>query len=126
MILFFSMAYGDNNITIYSDYNKTLEMAKKENKPIFILFSRKECQWCKKLKSKLLTTKEIAEQLKSDYVVLYLDKDSDYYPEKYRVKSVPDVFLVSPIEEVYAEILGYHSQPKEYLKWFKYVRIERE
>ena len=120
------MAYGDNNITIYSDYNKTLEMAKKENRPMFILFSRKECQWCKKLKSKLLTTKEIAEQLKSDYVVLYLDKDSDYYPEKYRVKSVPDVFLVSPTEEVYAEILGYHSQPKEYLKWFKYVRIERE
>jgi len=126
ILLYVSIASGDSNLTIYSDYNKTLEIAQKENKPIFILFSKKKCQWCEKLKSKVLTTKKIEEQLKSDYIVLFLDKESDSYPEKYKVQGVPDVFLVSPTEEIYTEILGYHSKPKDYLKWFNYVRIERE
>jgi len=121
-----SMASGDSNLTIYSDYNKTLEIAKKENKPIFLLFSKKKCQWCEKLKSKVLTSKKIEEQLNREYIVLFLDKDSDVYPKKYDIQAVPDVFLISPKEYIYTEIVGYHSKPRDYLKWFNYVRIERE
>ena len=126
IILFFSMAFGDSNLTIYRDYNKTLEMAKKENRPIFILFTKKECQWCEKLKSNLLINEKIERELKSDYLVLFLDKESDEYPKKYHIEAVPDVLLISETEEIYHEILGYHSNPKDYLKWFRYVRIERD
>ena len=120
------MAFADSNLTTYSDYNSTLEIAQKEKKPIFILFTKEVCQWCEKLKSNLLTNEEIAKTLKNDYVVLFLDKEKDAYPQKYEVKGVPDVFLISETEEIYAEILGYHPKVKDYLKWFKYVRIERD
>jgi len=125
-LLFGSMAFGDSNVTIYSDYNKTIEIAKKENKPIFILFTKKECQWCEKLKSNLLTNKKIEKELKNDYIVLFLDSEKDKYPKKYSVEAVPDIYLISEKEEIYTEILGYHSKAKDYLKWFNYVKIERE
>ena len=126
LLLYVCMASADSTLTIHRDYNKTLEIAKKENKPMFILFSKKKCKWCKKLKSDLLTNKKIKAELKSDYVVLFLDKEHDSYPAKYTPKAVPDVFLVSPKEEIYTEIFGYHSKERDYLKWFNYVRIERE
>jgi len=127
LILFsIDIVFGDSNLTIYSDYNKSIEMAQKENKPIFILFTTKHCRWCKKLKSNVLTKKKIEEQLKSDFIVLFLDRDHDDYPKKYKIEAVPDVLLISEVEEIYAEILGYHSKEKEYLKWFNYVKIERD
>jgi len=125
-LLFASMAFCDGNITIYSDYNKTVELAKKEKKSIFMLFTKEQCRWCEKLKSNLLGNEEIEKILQEEYVVLYLDKEKSLYPKKYKVKGVPDVFLISETEEVYTEILGYHPKPKDYLKWFKYVRIERD
>ena len=126
VILFISVTYGDTHLTIYNDYNKSLEVAQKENKPIFILFSKPNCQWCKKLKSKIVTDVNITKRLKNEFIVLFLDKQSDKYPTKCNVQAVPDVFLVSPTEEEYTEILGYHAKSKDYLKWFDYVRIERE
>ena len=126
ILLCVNMMSADENLTVYHDYNTTLELAKKENKPVFILFAKEDCQWCEKLKSKVLTSTKIKEQLQSDYIVLFLDKDNDTYPEKYKVEAVPDVFLISPTEELYTEIVGYHAKAKDYLKWFRYVRIERE
>jgi len=121
------MANSDNNLTIYQDYNKSIEIAKKEDKPIFILFTKEHCQWCKKLKSNLLTNKEILKRLKDEYIVLFLDKNRDKYPTKiYNIQGVPTVFLISPTQEIYTQIVGYHSKPKDYLKWFNYVKIERE
>jgi len=33
---------------------------------------------------------------------------------------------VSEDEDIYTEIIGYHKDPKDYIKWFNYVKIERE
>jgi len=123
-----SIAYGDdNNLTIYHDYNKSLQIAQKENKPLFILFSKENCQWCKKLKSEIFTNNQILNRLKNEYTILFLDKNRDKYPlDKYEIIAVPTVFLVSPKEEIYTQIVGYHSKPRDYLKWFNYVKIERE
>ena len=126
ILLYIGVLSADTNLTIYHDYNKTLELAQKENKPMFILFSKEKCKWCKKLKSKVLTIKEIEEKLQSDYLILFLDKDKDDYPSVYKLEAVPAVFLVSPKEEVYTKIIGYHAKPRAYLKWFHYVEIERE
>ena len=126
LLLTVGVVSADSNLTIYSDYNTTIELAKKENKPVFILFSKEKCEWCKKLKSEVLTSEKIEEQLQSDYLVLFLDKEKDDYPAQYKVEAVPDVFLISPEEEVYTEIIGYHAKLRAYLKWFHYVEIERE
>jgi thioredoxin-related protein len=126
LLLYVGLLSADSNLTIYSDYNKTIELAQKENKPVFILFTKENCKWCEKLKSEMLTQKEIEEKLQSDYLVLFLDQEKDNYPTKYEIRGVPSVFLVSEKEEVYTEIMGYHPKPKAYLKWFHYVDIERE
>jgi len=126
VILFITITYGDTNLTIYSDYNKSLEVAQKKNKPLFILFSKPNCQWCEKLKSKIVTDINITKRLENEFIILFLDKQKDIYPSNFEIKAVPDVFLVSPNEEIYTEILGYHKNSEDYLKWFDYVMIERE
>ncbi len=129
ILLAIPLLFGIANSTplaIYSNYSKTIEIAKKENKPIFILFSKPNCPWCKKLKSKILTTKDIYKRLEKEYIVLFLDKNRDIYPKKYKVQATPTVFLISPTEEIYTEIIGYHKNSRDYIKWFNYVKIERE
>ena len=101
VILFITITYGDTNLTIYSDYNKSLEVAQKKNKPLFILFSKPNCQWCKKLKSKIVTDINITKRLENEFIILFLDKQKDIYPSNFEIKAVPDVFLVSPNEEIY-------------------------
>jgi thioredoxin-related protein len=127
ILLVFSIANGNDNLIIYQDYNKSIEIAKKENKPIFILFTKENCQWCKKLESEILTNNQILQRLKDEYIILFLNKNQDEYPQKiYDIQAVPTVFLISPTQEIYTQIVGYHSKPKDYLKWFNYVKIERE
>jgi thioredoxin-related protein len=116
-----------NSLNIHSDYNKTIKIAKKEDKPIFIFFFKDNCQWCEKLKAKLLTSKEIYQKLYKDYIVLFLDRDRDNYPKKrFKIDVTPTVILMSPSEEIYTQIVGYHAKDKDYLKWFNYVQVERE
>jgi len=126
ILLSISIANSSTLLNINNDYNKTIEIAKKENKPIFILFTKSECPWCKKLKSKLFSTEEIYKRLQDEYIVLFLDKEKDKYPQKYKIQAVPTVFLISPTEEIYTQIIGYHKKDIDYLKWFNYVKIERE
>ncbi len=125
-MLFLSILYSDSNLTIYLDYNKALTVAKDKNKSIFILFSKKNCRWCNKLKNKLSTDTNISKRLKNEFVLLYLDGISSIFPKRYKPKGYPDVFLISPKEEIYTEIIGYHKNSKDYIKWFNYIKIEQE
>jgi thioredoxin-related protein len=125
-MLLFSILNSDTDLTIYYSYKKAFSVAKDENKSLFILFGKSNCQWCKKLKSKIVTDINITKRLEDEFIVLFLDKQKDIYPSNFEVKAVPDVFLVSPNEEIYTEILGYHKNSEDYLKWFDYVMIERE
>jgi hypothetical protein len=39
---------------------------------------------------------------------------------------VPNIFLVSEDEKIYTNIIGYHKNMRDYIKWLNYVKIERE
>jgi len=116
----------DSNLTIFSNYEDALQTAKEQKKPIFILFSKEGCRWCKKLKENITTVDELKNRLKDEFVVLFIDKNIDKYPSIYKIEAVPTVFLTSETENIYTQIIGYHKNPKDYTKWFNYIKIERE
>jgi thioredoxin-related protein len=121
-----SFANKDSNFTIFNSYKDALKVAKEEKKPLFILFTKENCRWCKKLKSDLLENSNLKDRLQKEFIVLFLDKNIDKFPKSYNINGVPSVFLVSEDEDIYTEIIGYHKDPKDYIKWFNYVKIERE
>jgi thioredoxin-related protein len=54
-----SFANKDSNLTIFNSYTKAIDIAKEQKKPIFILFSKKNCQWCSRLKADIYKNNEL-------------------------------------------------------------------
>jgi len=109
---------------IYTNYNEAFSFAKSENKAVFILFSTKYCRWCTKLKETTLKDSKLKSRLEKEFVVLFLDRDKDEYPSKYKVRGVPAVFMTDKNEEIFTSMVGYHKNPEDYIKWFNYIKIE--
>jgi len=57
-------------ITIYTNYDEALNIAQKENKSLFILFTKDKCKWCKKVKSMIFNNKPIVKILQKEYIVI--------------------------------------------------------
>jgi thioredoxin-related protein len=118
---------SENDIAeIYTNYDEAFSLAKSENKAVFILFSTEYCRWCTKLKETTLKDSELKSRLEKEFIVLFLDRDKDSYPSKYKVKGVPAVYMTDKNEEVFTSMVGYHKNPKDYLKWFTYIKVELE
>jgi thioredoxin-related protein len=109
---------------IYTNYEEAFTVAKLENKAVFILFSTQYCRWCTKLKETTLKNPELKSRLEKEFVVLFLDRDKDTYPSKYKVRGVPAVFMTDKNEEIFTSMVGYHKNPEDYIKWFNYIKIE--
>ena len=116
----------DNSTKIYTDYNKAFSIAKKEDKAIFILFYTQHCRWCSKLKETTLQDPKVISRLNKEFIVLYLDRDNSLYPNRYKVKNIPTVYMTDKNEKILTSIVGYHKNPRDYIKWFNYVKIELE
>ncbi len=109
---------------VFTDYKKAFLVAKKEKKPLFILFTTEHCRWCKKLKEITLKNSEIIKRLNSEFIVLELDKYYSDYPKKYDVSAVPTLYLTNNSGEIFTSIVGYHKNPNDYIKWFDYIKVE--
>ena len=109
---------------IYTNYKEAFALAKLENKAVFILFSTKYCRWCTKLKETTLKDSKLKSRLEKEFIVLFLDRDNDTYPNKYKVRGVPAVYMTDKNEEIFTSMVGYHKDPEDYLKWFNYIKIE--
>ncbi|SFV67659.1 hypothetical protein MNB_SV-14-1350 [hydrothermal vent metagenome] len=109
---------------VYNNYKEAFLVAKKKNKPVFILFTTKHCRWCKKLKERTFKDEQIIKRLNHDFIVLLLDKNYSNYPSKYNITAVPTVYIMNKDEKVFTSIVGYHKNPYDYIKWFNYVKVE--
>jgi len=109
---------------VYNNYQEAFEVAKEENKSVFILFTTEYCRWCIKLKETTLQDINILKHLNDEFVVLLLNKRHSQYPSKYQVKAVPAVYITDKNEEIFTSIVGYHKNPIDYIKWFNYIQIE--
>ena len=114
----------DDIAVIYTNYKEAFSVANSENKPVFILFSTEYCRWCTKLKETTLKDTTLKSRLEKEFIVLFLDKNRDSYPKKYKVRGVPAVYMTDKSEEIFTSMVGYYKDPKDYLKWFNYIKVE--
>jgi len=109
---------------IYTNYEEAFKIAKIKNKAVFILFSTKYCRWCTKLNETTLKNPKIIKRLNKEFIVLFLDRDTDTYPSSYKVKAVPAIYFTDKNEEIFTSMVGYHKDPQDFIKWFNYIKIE--
>ncbi len=116
----------DDIAEVYTNYQEAFSAAKLKDRAVFILFSTKYCRWCTKLKETTLKDSELKSRLEEEFIVLFLDRDNDIYPNKYKVRGVPAIYMTDKNEEIFTSMVGYHKNPKDYIKWFNYIKIELE
>ena len=108
---------------IYTNYEEAFKTAKQDNKALLILFSTEYCRWCTKLKETTLTNPNIIKRLNQEFIVLFLDRDIDTYPSKYKVKAVPAIYFTDKNEEIFTSMVGYHKDPQDFIKWLSTSKL---
>ncbi|MDR9457755.1 MAG: cytochrome c biogenesis protein CcdA [Salegentibacter sp.] len=133
----------------YKDWDKGLEAAKRENKPIMIDFTGWACVNCRKMEEQVWSEPEVFETIRDDYILisLYVDDRKDLEEEEqfnyirpngsikpiktigdkwatfqtinFRNNSQPFYVLVDPEVNMLHEPVGYMPDADKYYKWLQ-------
>ena len=90
-----------------SDYDAALVQAKKENKDVYAFISSTYCKWCRKFEKTTLKDEATLKNLKEKYVLLYLDRDLDDFPEHFETKRVPRHYFLKANGDTIHTFMGY-------------------
>ena len=90
------------------DFNQAVAKAKKVHKPIFFVYSRHSCKWCRHLENTTFQDPKVIAKLNSSFVnvVSYTD-ENDYTPRNLMLPGTPGLwFLDSSGEPMFQPIQG--------------------
>jgi len=88
------------------DYNKALAKAQKENKLVYLFIGADKCKHCKRFKEQTLSNKDLIENMKKDYVLLYMSRDQHEIPDKFEIFGAPRHYFLTPKGEIVADGQG--------------------
>jgi len=133
--------YGKNNSKdkglapdVINDYQKALQLAKKENKVLLIDFTGWACVNCRKMEELVWTKSSIQELIKNNCILvsLYVDdrkklpdgetvgeKWAAFQAENFKVAAQPLYVLLSPDEKLLNHPAGYTPDENKYKDWLE-------
>lgn len=79
-------------------YNKAIEYARSNNKPLLILFNKTECESCKRFKDSVIQNDSFKDAIRGKYVVISANvdnKEASRIAKKYDVYTIPTMILVN-------------------------------
>ena len=92
-------------------YEKALEKAQKQNKPIMMMIGQTDCPYCNKFEQKTLTRKSIHKKVVKNFIPLSVLRDKDIYPKQFKDIGVPTVLFINPKEQkTFYKSFGYKSK----------------
>ena len=86
------------------------ELAKSENKPLFIFLHATWCPTCKKMEREVLIQKELGDSYNRQFVNVAIDYDSPeghQLNEQYPIKATPTLFFFKPDGSVFKKLEGF-------------------
>ena len=102
-----------------SSLTESIADAKENNKKVFIDISTSWCGYCKKMKSKTYTNKDVGDVMNEAYVNITIDAEKGEGPtiaKKYGVNAYPTQVILDGDGNLVAKNVGY-LKPKELLKF---------
>lgn len=96
-----------------TDYNKALQKAKAQNKQLMFVMVANFCPWCMKFEKKVLSDKQLNEQIHKKYVPLILNREEKNFPATFETPMIPTVYFVNPKDEsIITKSVGYNNRYK--------------
>ncbi|MBZ9788017.1 thioredoxin family protein [Psychroflexus sp. CAK57W] len=138
---------GPLGLKAYKDFDKGLEAAKAQNKPILLDFTGWACVNCRKMEEQVWSVPEVYDIIKNDYILISLyvddkakldeenrfnferkngsvkkirtigDKWATFQTLNFRNNSQPYYVLLSPELKILNETIGYEPSSRAYLSW---------
>ena len=150
----YSLFEGKNNhqglqATVVNDYEKAVQLSKKENKPILIDFTGWACVNCRKMEENVWTDPEVMSFIQNNFILvsLYVDDKAllpvekrfsyttaagakkeiisvgdlwaTFQAENFNQSSQPLYVVMSPDQKLLSNPVGYTPNAKEYLNWLQ-------
>lgn len=105
-----------SELSFYS-YEDAIEVAKSQNKNVYVLFGGDHCPWCHKQKEILLKD-SVIESL-SDHITCYVDTSEERKVAlKYRIRSIPVNMVIDSDENILKKNVGYMDESK-FINWIR-------
>jgi thiol:disulfide interchange protein DsbD len=134
---------------VVNDYDKALQLAKEQHKPILIDFTGWACVNCRKMEENVWPSADVKELIKKDYILVSLyvddrkllpddqqfsfptsdgsikqirtigDKFATLQSENFRNASQPLYVIISPDEKLLTKPVPYTPDPAEYARWLQ-------
>ena len=109
------------------NWNKALQEAKKQNKPIFLDAYTTWCGPCKMLKSKTFTDKVVGEFFNKNFINIALDMekgDGLAVAEKYNINAYPTLIITDGDQKSVSVSEGF-MEPAQLMEFAKYVLAKK-
>jgi thiol:disulfide interchange protein DsbD len=140
---------GEIQANVINDYNKALQLAKAQHKPILIDFTGWACVNCRKMEENVWPKPGVKELISKDYILVSLyvddrkqlpdeeqsifttsdgskkairtigDKFATFQSENFKNASQPLYVVISPDEKLLNKPVGYTDNPATYAQWLQ-------
>lgn len=139
----------ERNIEPMRDYEKALQAAREQNKPLLVDFTGWACVNCRRMEEKVWTDPDVARMMKTDFIVVSLyvderqklplaeqvqyttktggeksiitvgDKWATFQSENFNAVSQPQYAILSPDEKILTKTKGYTPDADEFAEWLQ-------
>jgi len=102
VLLLLLLSFGNaNHISWLGDYNRALEQAQKEQKPMMVLLVKKDCKLCNEIIVKNFMNHEYLDVLNEKYVAVIItyEEEISYPIELFYSMVFPTLFFVNSADE---------------------------
>ena len=108
----------------WQSYDKGLEMAKEQNKKIFLFFHTDWCYYCKKMKQSTLKNPALIDYLNKYFVSITVNADKEKkISKRYAVLGLPTLWFLKKDSTRISKIPGFVNADI-FIKVLKYIQTE--
>lgn len=108
----------------WQEYVQGMELAKTENKPIFLYFYADWCTYCTKLKKTTFRNEAVLAYLKDNFISILVDTDKKQeLATQWSVRGLPTLWFLKPDNSKINSIPGF-VDAKQLLHILKYIHTE--
>ncbi|MEN8211331.1 MAG: thioredoxin fold domain-containing protein [Thermodesulfobacteriota bacterium] len=108
----------------WQSYAKGLDIAKAQDKPLFLYFHADWCTYCKKLKKTTFADKAVLNYLNDNFISITIDTDKEQaFASQWGIKGLPSLWFLKSDSSKISNLPGYVG-PEQFLTILKYIRTQ--
>jgi thioredoxin-related protein len=108
----------------WQPYAKGIDIAKMQDKPVFLYFHADWCTYCTKLKKTTFADRDVLNYLNDNFISIAIDTEKEKaFARQWGVKGLPTLWFLKSDSSKISNLPGYVG-PDQFLTILKYIRTQ--